>query len=688
MKIYKTESIRNIAIMGHYGHGKTTLLEAIANFTGLTNRMGRIEDGNTISDFGKEEIASRFSVSASLVPIEWNDIKFNFIDTPGLFDFEGEVIQSITASDLAIIVVDGRKGVESGTIKAWKLCEKYRRPRLIFVTGIDEDRAKYTETLDKLKELFGKKIAPFHYPIKNNDTFIGFINAVTHEARKYKDTAPGYEIIDIAEEYENSILPLVEMINESIAETSEELMDKYFNAIPFTQDEINTALKNNVLNGSIVPVLIGSGLRKRGIETLLNSIIYYFQSPMGDYNEMIGMNPNTNDLFRGEYDSRKEFSAYVFKTIVDPFIGKYSLVKVCTGKLKSNTTLYNANKNKNEKISKLYILQGSTPIEVEEIKSGDIGAIAKLNYTETGDTLSTEELPVVYEKLALPIPYTYKAYKTLNKGDEEKVSQALSKLMQEDLTIRVINDVENSQLLLYGIGEEHLNIIVNRLKREYNVNIELTIPKVSFRESIKKKVEAQFKYKKQSGGHGQYGEVKIILEPLPNIDEKYVFEEKIFGGAIPKNYFPAIEKGLQEAVINGPIAGYPVTGVKMTLIDGSYHTVDSSEFAFKMATLMAFKEAFTKAAPYILEPIVTIKINVTNEYAGDVISDLNKRRGQILGLTPNELGEEIIEANVPMIEIFDYSTKLKSISSGNGTFEYKFSHYAQAPDDVVQNIIK
>lgn len=686
MRIYKTEEIRNIAVMGHYSHGKTTLVEAIANFVGLTNRMGKVEDGNTVSDFGKEEIVRGFSISSTLVPLEWKDIKFNFIDTPGLFDFEGEVVEAVSATDLSIIVVDGRKGVESGTIKAWKMCEKYKRPRLFFVTGVDDDRAKYIETLDKLKEIFGKRIAPFHYPMKNNDTFVGFINVVTHEARKYKDEAPGYEIVEIADEYKDSIAPLDEMINESIAETSDELMDKYFNAEPFTDEERNNALKNNVLDGSIVPVLIGSGLKKRGIETLLNSIVDYFQSPMGDYNEMIGENVKTQEIFRGEYDSRKPFSAYVFKTVVDPFIGKYSLVKVCTGKLKADMTLYNADKDKTEKGSKLYILQGATPIEVDEIKSGDIGAIAKLSYTETGDTLSTEEIPVKYEKVELPKPYTYKAYKTTNRGDEDKVSQALSKLMQEDLTIKVENDVENSQLLLYGIGEQHLETIVSRLKSEYKVAIELEKPKVKFRESIKKRVETQGKYKKQSGGHGQYGDVKIVLEPSGDIDQKYVFEEKIFGGAIPKNYFPAIEKGLQEAVLAGPMAGYPVTGVKMTLIDGSYHTVDSSELAFKMATLMAFKDAFMKASPYLLEPIVHLQVSVTNDYAGDVISDLNKRRGRILGLNPNELGEEVIEAEVPMLEIFDYSTSLKSITGGNGTFEYEFVRYEQAPDEVLKRI--
>lgn len=611
-----------------------------------------------------------------------------FIDTPGLFDFEGEVIEAISATDLSIIVVDGRKGVEAGTIKAWKLCEKYKRPSLIFITGCDDDRAKYMSTLEQLKQTFGKKIAPFHYPMKNNDTFVGFINVVTNEARKYKDEAPGFEIVEVPEEYFDSISPLKEMINESVAETSDELMDKYFNAEEFTEEEITKALKENVLNGSIVPVLIGSGYKKRGIETLLNSIIDYFQSPMGDYNEMVGTNVKTDEIFRGEYDSRKDFSAYVFKTVVDPFIGKYSLVKVCTGKLKSDMPLYNSAKGRVEKGSKLYILQGSKPIEVEEIKSGDIGAIAKLSFTETGDTLSTEVVPVEYERVELPKPYTYKAFTTDNRGDEDKVSQAMSKLMQEDLTFYTENDAENAQMLIYGIGEQHLDIIVSRLKHEYKVSITLDKPKVKFRESIKKRVEAQGKHKKQSGGHGQYGDVKIVLEPSGDIDKQYIFEEKIFGGAIPKNYFPAIEKGLQEAVLSGPLAGYPVTGVKMTLVDGSYHTVDSSELAFKMATLIAFKDAFMKATPYLLEPIVKLSVSVTSQYTGDVISDLNKRRGRILGINPAELGEETVEAEIPMLEIFDYSTSLRSITGGNGTYSYEFVRYEQAPEEIVNKLRK
>lgn len=687
MKIYKTEELRNIVVLGHYGHGKTTLVEAIANFTGLTERMGKVEDGNTISDYGKEEIARGFSIATSLIPLEWKDMKFNFIDTPGLFDFSGEVVEGIAAADMAIIVVDGRNGVEAGTIKSWKLCEKAKMPRLIFVTGVDDDRAKYLDTVEQLKDLFGKKVAPFHYPVKDGDAFLGFINVVNHETRLYRDEAPGYEIVDMPEGYDDLIAQMDEFLQESVAETSDELMEKYFNAEAFTAEEITKALKENVLNGSIVPVLLGSGVRKRGIETLLNSIIDYFQSPMGDYNEMVGENVNTGELFRGEYDSRKDFSAYVFKTSVDPFIGQYSLVKVCTGKLKADMPLYNANKDQTEKGSKLYILQGSKPIEVDEIKSGDIGAIAKLAVTETGDTLSTKEVPVKYPEVELPKPYTYRAFTANNRGDEDKVSQALGKIMKEDLTIRTENDTENRQMLLYGIGEQHLEIIVSRLMTEYKVAITLHKPKVKFRETIRKRVEVQGKYKKQSGGHGQYGDVKMVFEPSGDLDTPYVFEEKIFGGAIPKNYFPAVEKGLQEAVLAGTMAGYPVTGLKATLVDGSYHTVDSSELAFKMATIMAFNDGFMKASPVLLEPIAVVKVEVTDDYAGDVIGDLNRRRGRIMGMEPIEHGEQIITAEVPMLEMFDYSTTLRSMTGGNGEFSYEFDRYEQAPEEIKQRMI-
>ena len=686
MDVFRTDRIRNVVLLGHGGAGKTTLAEGMAYLSGITSRMGKVTDGNTISDFDKEEIKRKFSISTSVIPIEWGKVKINVLDTPGYFDFVGEVEEAVGAADAAIIVVSGKDGVQVGTQKAWELCEKYNLPRMFFVTEMDIDDVSYRQVVEQLTELYGKKIAPLHMPIREDGKFVGYVNIVKQAGRRYIERGQKKECP--VPEYLNEYLEKYhETLMESVAEISEEFMDRYFAGEEFSVAEVSAALKMNISDGSIIPVCMGSAVNIQGVANLLDDICGYFPSP--DQKTCAGMNTKTNEIYQANYDFTKAKSAYVFKTIVDPFLGKYSLVKVCSGVIKGDDVLFNVSKDSEEKLNKLYVLEGSKPIEVAELHAGDIGAIAKLGTVTTGDTLATKTTPILYGKTDISTPYTYKRYQTVNKGDDDKVSQALAKMMQEDLTLKAVNDAQNRQTLLYGIGEQHLDIVVSKLKERYKVDIVLSEPKVPFKETIRKKSDVEYKYKKQSGGHGQYGHVKMTFEPSGDLETPYVFEQTVVGGAVPKNYFPAVEKGLQEAVQKGPLAGYPVVGVKATLLDGSYHPVDSSEMAFKMATHLAFKKGFMEASPVLLEPIVSMKVSVLDKFTGDVMGDLNKRRGRVLGMNPDTArkGYTVVEADVPMLSIYGYSTDLRSMTGGSGEFSYEFARYEQAPSDIQEKEI-
>lgn len=678
MNIYTTDKIRNVVLLGHGGSGKTSLVESMAYLAGITSRMGKVEDGNTVSDFGKEEQKRKISISTSVVPIEWEGTKINIIDTPGYFDFIGEVEEGISVADAAIIVVSGKAGVEAGTERAWELCEKYKLPRMIYVTDMDVDNASFKNVVEKLTEMYGKKIAPFHFPIRENEKFVGYVNVISENACRWQ----GKEVVDCEiPDYSKENLSLYkDTLMEAVAETSEEFMDRYFGGETFTENEIRSALRVNVNDGSIVPISMGSNTLCQGTYTLLDDIVKYLPSP--ENKQIAGFNMKTNEVFEANYDFSKVKSAYVFKTIVDPFIGKYSLIKVCSGVFKSDDVIYNKDKDIEEKVSKLYVLQGSKPIEVAELHAGDIGAIAKLTAARTGNTLSTKANVIEYGKFELSKPYTALRYKVPNKNDIDKVAQALQKLTHEDQTLKVVNDTENRQSLLYGIGEQQLEIIQSRLLNEYKCQIELSKPKIAFRETVKKKSDVEYKYKKQSGGHGQYGHVKMRFEASGELEKPYVFEQEVVGGAVPKNFFPAVEKGLQESVLKGPLAAYPVVGVKAVLYDGSYHPVDSSEMAFKMATIQAFKKGFMEAGPILLEPIMSLKVTVPDKYTGDVMGDLNKRRGRVLGMNPIGNGKQVIEADIPMMELTGYCTVLRSMTGGRGDYEYEFARYEQAPSDI------
>lgn len=681
MDVFRTDRIRNVVLLGHGGAGKTSLVEAMAYLSGITNRLGKVTDGNTVSDYDKEEIKRKFSITTSVVPIEWGKVKINVLDTPGYFDFVGEVEEAVAAADAAIIVVSGKDGIQVGTQKAWELCEKYNLPRMFFVTEMDIDDVSYRKVVEELTELYGKKIAPLHMPIREEGKFVGYVNIVKQAGRRYIERGQKKEC-PVPEYLQEYLEQYHETLMESVAEISEEFMDRYFAGEAFSVAEVSAALKMNISDGSIVPVCMGSTINIQGVANLLDDICGYFPSP--DQKTCAGMNMKTNEIYQANYDFTKAKSAYVFKTIVDPFLGKYSLIKVCSGVIKGDDTLYNTGKETEEKLNKLYVLEGSKPIEVSELHAGDIGAIAKLNTVTTGDTLSTKNTPLLFGKTEFSVPYTYKRYKTVNKGDDDKVSQALSKMMQEDVTLKVVNDAQNRQTLLYGIGEQHLDIVVSKLKERYKVDVVLSEPKVPFKETIRKKSDVEYKYKKQSGGHGQYGHVKMTFEPSGDLDTPYVFEQVVVGGAVPKNYFPAVEKGVQESVVKGPLAAYPVVGVKAVLYDGSYHPVDSSEMAFKTAAVQAFKKGFMEASPVLLEPIVSMKVSVPDKYTGDVMGDLNKRRGRVLGMNPDadRKGNTVIEADVPMLSIYGYSTDLRSMTGGSGNFSYEFARYEQAPSDI------
>ena len=684
MDVFRTDRIRNVVLLGHGGAGKTTVTEAMAYLSGITSRLGNVTDGNTISDFDKEEQKRKFSISTTMVPIVWGNTKINILDTPGYFDFVGEMQEAVSAADAAIIVVSGKDGVQVGTKKAWDICEEYHLPRMFYVTGMDNDDVSYREVVEALTDLYGKRIAPIHFPIRENGKFTGYVNVVKQAGRKFYEKGKKEEcpIPDYCEEY---LEKYREVLLESVAETSEEFMDRYFAGEEFSITEISAAIATNVFDGSIVPVCMGAPNKLYGIDNLLNDIVDYFPSP--DLRDCKGIVQRTNEIFEADYNFAQPKSAYVFKTIVDPFIGKYSLIKVCSGSLKTNDSLLNVSTDVEEKVGKLYVLEGSKPVEVSELMAGDIGAIAKSS-AKTGDTLATKSTPVVYAKARLATPYTYKRYKAVNKGDEDKIAQALTKLMAEDLTLKVVNDAANRQTLIYGIGDQHLEVVVSKLKDRYKVDMELTKPKVAFRETIRKNSDVEGKYKKQSGGHGQYGHVKMRFAPSDNPEVPFEFEQVVVGGAVPKNFFPAVEKGLAESVLSGPVAAYPVVGVKATLYDGSYHSVDSSELAFKQATKMAFKKGFMAANPILLEPIFSVKVTVDDKYTGDVMGDLNKRRGRVLGMNPDHKGNTIIEAEVPELEFYGYSTVLRSMTGGSGDFEFSFARYEQAPNDIQQKQIQ
>lgn len=678
MNVYTTDKIRNVVLLGHGGSGKTSLVEAMGYLSGITSRMGKVTDSNTISDYSKEEQKRKFSINTSIIPIEWEGYKINILDTPGYFDFVGEVEEAVSAAGAAIIVVNGKSGIEVGTQKAWELCEKYKLPRFIYVSNMDVDNASFRQVVEDMTQLYGKKMAPFHLPIREEEKFVGYINVIAETGSRWQ----GKEVVSCEiPEYNMANLQLCrDTLLEAVAETSEEFMERYFGGETFSEAEIRAAIRTNVCEGSIVPMTMGSNVLGQGMYTLLDDIIKYMPSP--ENREIAGINMKTNEIYHADYDFAKAKSAYIWKTIVDPFIGKYSLIKVCSGVLKTDDLIYNVDRDIEEKVGKLIVLQGNKPQEVKELHAGDIGALQKLTAARTGNCLATKATPIKFGKFEVSTPYTYMRYKPKNKNDVDKISQALQKMTHEDLTLRTENDSDNRQMLIYGMGDQHLEVVVSRLLNEYKVEVELVKPRMAYKETIRKNSDVEYKYKKQSGGHGQYGHVKMKFSPSGDLETPFIFSQEVVGGSVPKNFYPAVEKGLQDSVGKGPLAGYPVVGVKAVLYDGSYHAVDSSEMAFKLATVQAFKKGFMEAGPVLLEPIASIKVTVPDAYTGDVMGDLNKRRGRVLGMNPAAGGKQVVEADIPMSGLFGYCTDLRSMTGGRGEYAYQFARYEQAPSDV------
>ncbi|KEI12326.1 elongation factor G [Clostridium novyi B str. ATCC 27606] len=685
MKSYSTHDLRNIGFIGHSGSGKTTLTESILYCTKTIDRFGKISEGNTTSDYDPEEKKRRISISTSIIPCEYNNIKINIFDTPGYFDFVGETIQALKAIDTAIITLSGKSGVKVGTEKAWEYVNKFNMPRAFFINKLDRENSNFTRTLYQLKDKFGMSIVPIQYPIGLEDNFRGVINLISKKARIFNKKKACMEITEIPNELLDKVEEFRNMIMESVAESDEVLLEKYFNEGLLTDEELYNGIIKGVREGYITPVLCGSALKGIGINSFLDDIVKCFPSPK-ECNNIKAVDLEKNKEITINIDEKVPFSGFVFKTIADPFVGKLSIFKVITGKVKSDDIVYNVNKKKQEKFAGIYFIRGKDQLSTKEIVAGDIGAVPKLQYTTTGDTVTLNKSSIVYNEMVFPEPVISMSIIPKSKGDEDKISSGLTKLLDEDPTFKVSRDVENADTIISGIGETHLDVIASKLKNKFGVDIELQTPKVPYRETIKKLSEVQGKHKKQSGGHGQYGDVKIRFEPRNDGNEELLFIDKIVGGVVPKQYIPAVEKGLKEAMKHGVLAGFPVIGLKATLYDGSYHPVDSSEMAFKVAASLAYKKGIQQGEPILLEPIMQVEIKVPNDYMGEIISDINKKRGKILGMDAFENLEKII-AEVPMAEMFKYATDLRALTGGRGDFRMTFKKYEEVPYNEVQKII-
>ena len=644
MKGYTSENIRNVALLGHGGCGKTTFLEAALLATGVISRMGKVEDGNTVSDYDKMEVERGYSINTSVVPILWKENKINFIDTPGYFDFVGEVNAALRAAEAAVIMVDAGSGIQVGTEAAWKACERYKTPRFIVINKRDKDEFDFYKTFGELKDKFGEKLIPFSWPLS----------------------------AEIDEE-----------LKEAIAMTDDELMEKYFNGDDFSDEEVLRGLKKGIADGGIVPVCSSAFQLGAGLEGLLDLLVTYVPTPL-EHGPYAGFNDKNEPVERLSVVDAP-VSAFVFKTIVDPFVGKISVMKVVTGKLNSGTEVYNERAGKAEKLGKLFFLRGKNQTELNYAEAGDIVAVAKLQYTLSGDTLCDKNDIIRYLPLDYPQPSYYIAIEAIDKNDEDKMGTGLNKLREEDPSFVVERKTETRQTLLGGQGDIQLGVILAKLKDRFGVKVKTVPQKIAYRETIKGTSDVQGKHKKQSGGAGQYGDVHIRFSPS---EKEFEFSEELFGGSVPKNYVPAVEKGLLECMDKGPLAGCKVVNVKAVLYDGSYHDVDSNEMAFKIAASLAFKKGITEAKPCLLEPIMRLEIFVPDDYMGDVMGDMNKRRGKILGMEPLADGGQKLLAEAPQAELFDYAIGLRAMTQARGSFTMKFEKYEEVPAHLSSKIIE
>ncbi len=683
MKSYNAKHIRNVALVGHAGAGKTSLAEAAFYLSGQSDRLGRVADGNTVCDFDPEEIRRKSSVSTAVLPVEWKDVKINLLDTPGLFDFAGGMSESIRAAGSVVIAISGKSGVAVGSEKAFAAASKKGIAKLIFINKMDHDHADFYKVFEDLKATFGPMVCPIVVPYVVDHKVECYVNLLEYRAYTYKDgKATVVPLPDMGHRLEG----LRTAICEAVAETSEELMEKYFSGEEFTPDELIMGLATGVRRGEIAPVFCGSAQELEAIDQLLNGLIWlapWAETVAGE----TGVDPAGNPV-ELKVNEDAATVATVFKTVVDPFVGKLLYFKVISGKVSADSVLLNMRTGANEKIGKVFYVRGKKQEEATAIVAGDIGAVAKLNSTNTGDTLCAPVRPVTLPGVDFDRPCLSMAVYAKNKGDEDKIAQGLSRLAEEDPTIAVENNVETREMILSGLGEQHLDVVVSKLKSKFGVDVTLAVPKVAYRETIRKKVKVQGRHKKQSGGHGQFGDVWIEFEPCDS--DELVFEEAVFGGSVPKNYFPAVEKGLKDSAKKGVLAGFPMVGVKATLTDGSYHPVDSSDMAFKTAASLAYKAGIPQAGPVLLEPIGLLTVTVPNDATGDIMGDVTKRRGRVLGMTPDEENHAmtVIEANVPMAEMGDYNTMLRALTQGRGSYQIRFDSYEEAPANVAQKVME
>ncbi len=679
---YSAQNIRNICLLGHGGNGKTSLAESMLYLTGGTIRLGSPVDGNTVCDYDPEEIRRKISISTAIAPVEYRGCKINVLDAPGYFDFVGEVREAVSVSGAGVIVCSAKAGMSVGAEKAWEYCESRNLPRILYISKTDEENSDYNAAFATLRERFGKNIAPVVAPIwDENKKVIGIID-VLHK-RAYEMRNGKREEIQVPEDKIPVLEELYDALKESVAETSEEFMDKYFSGEDFTYAEMVQGLRQGVRELSLFPVVCGSAVEGLGTLMLLDTIVDLIPNPLESAAPIV----ENADGEPEEYvlSERAYPCAFVFKTTSDQY-GKYSYVKVLSGTLTPDMPLVNARTGETMKLGRLYIMKGKKAEEVKELGCGDIGAIAKMDALKTGDTICDARKVIKMPPIPFPEPCYSVAIAPKTKGQEDKVAAGLTRLNEEDLTFNWVNNAETHQMVVSGTGDMQMDVLVSKLKSRFGVDVELSIPRVAYREKIRKKVEVQGRHKKQSGGHGQFGDVKIRFEPGES--EELEFCEEVFGGAVPKNYFPAVEKGLREAVQHGVLAGYPVVNLKATLFDGSYHPVDSSEMAFKTAAQLAYKAGLPEANPVLLEPIGELKVTIPDSYMGDIIGDLNKRRGRVMGMNPDGKGNQIVEAEVPMAEMMTYAIDLRSMTQSRGSFTFHFVRYEEAPPAVQQKAIE
>lgn len=685
MKSYNVNNLRNIGIIGHGASGKTSFLEALLFSKGYIDRLGKVDEGTTVSDFDIEERKRGISISVSVASIEANENKINLLDIPGYFDFSGELIQGMRAADVATIVVCGVSGVQIGTEKAWDYCNKIKLPRTFFINKLDRENSSYEKVLESLQNKFGRSVVPIQFPIGEEENLEGVVNVISKKVRVYdknnrmKEIDPPKEILEKIQECKINIM-------EAVAETSEELLEKYFSEGELSDEEIYKGLIQGCTSGDIAPVMCGSSTKVIGMESFIEDVVSCLPSPKDSIAQKAVLEENGEKVFKN-YNEKEPFSALVFKTIADPFVGKISLFKVITGKLNNEINIVNSNKNKLEKLSNILFINGKNQIQTKEVIAGDIAAVAKLQFTETGDTLCDSNFKIIYDKMNFPKTNISMAIIPKSKGDEDKISTSLQRLLEEDPTFTIERDTENAETIISGVGETHLEVIASKMKNKFGAEVILRTPKIPYRETIKGTSDVQGKHKKQSGGHGQYGDVKIKFEKRKDGEFDLEFVDNVVGGAVPRNFIPAVEKGLRECIEKGVLAGYPVVGLRAILYDGSFHPVDSSEMSFKMATSIAYKKGLELAKPVLLEPIMQLEVIIPEENMGEVIGDINKRRGKVLGMEPYENLQKVI-AEVPLGEIFKYSTDLRSMTQARGNFTTEFSRYEEVPENQVKKIIE